>query len=96
MQHFGCIQNDFIESPTETDLPIHIRSEMAIKPKSKRTKGLMKKCRSFPKVVTTSKGDVFESVTRQGWELTKVAGLATRGEEMEILNRIAKNLACKR
>ena len=66
---------------------------MAIKTKNKRTKGLMKKCRSFPKEVDTGKEGVFDSMPRQVWEVTKAAGLATKGDEMVILNRIAKNLA---
>jgi len=92
MQWSSNIGNASIESLTNSDLPIHVRAEVAIKTKKKRNKGLMKKCMSFSKEVATSKG-VFDSVARQVWEVTKVADLATRGDEMVILNRIAKNLA---
>lgn len=41
----------------------------------------------------TSTGDKFDTVARQVGDVAKVAGLATKVEEIAISDRIAKNLA---
>lgn len=41
----------------------------------------------------TSIGDKFFAGARQVWDVAKVAGLATKGEETAIVDRIAKNFA---
>lgn len=91
--HFDSLtENGINDSQNQANLASREGIGKLIIDKTKKSKKCIRKCRASAQE-ETSIGDKFVAGARQVWDVAKVAGLATKGEETTIVDRIAKNLA---
>lgn len=77
-----CQLNSIMEEFEET--------RKSTKSKKKKAKRLREKCRAIQKEISVGEEDILEA--RQAWETTKQCGLATKGDDEEVVQIIARNI----